>query len=300
MPVSHVKSNTIADAGGTASDLVRPSDWNSVHNMVLNAAGNTLGTSQISGTDIVWAGGSNITLSMNGSTVSIQGGAGYTALSYQNRQLGASGTTSGQNAVWLVPMRIVAPVSASTLLHMVSISGASSSNTGSCGITHQVALYKVTQTTNLSVFHSIWTAAYSITGFVSSSNSVGFTVNGGAGNQNLTTASANSAFLSAFSGMRQITFNIGSTLDAGLYAFGYVISSSSVGNSAALRAYTPLIDNPQASGQGLGFGAATNASIGYADAGTFSATSAALPASFAFSQIIQVNNIFPYVKIGGV
>jgi hypothetical protein len=37
--------------------------------------GNTSGTSQISGSDIVWAGGNNITLSANGSTVTIVGPA---------------------------------------------------------------------------------------------------------------------------------------------------------------------------------------------------------------------------------
>jgi hypothetical protein len=65
MPVTHVKSNTIADATGTvtfwdgattasaaATNLVRPSDWNSNHNLLYNMTGNTLGSSSVSGTDI--------------------------------------------------------------------------------------------------------------------------------------------------------------------------------------------------------------------------------------------------------
>ena len=71
MSILHFKSITIAD--GTNSDIVRPSDWLSVHNQVLNMGGNTAGTAQISGADIVWAGGNNVTLSANGSTVSIIG-----------------------------------------------------------------------------------------------------------------------------------------------------------------------------------------------------------------------------------
>lgn len=71
MSILHAYSQTVAD--GTATSVVRPSDWNSAHNMVLNVAGNTLGTSQISGSDIVWAGGNNITLSANGSTVTVVG-----------------------------------------------------------------------------------------------------------------------------------------------------------------------------------------------------------------------------------
>ncbi len=71
MSIQHFYSQTVAD--GTATSVVRPSDWNSVHNQVLNIGGNTLGTSQISGADIVWAGGNNVSLSANGSTVTIHG-----------------------------------------------------------------------------------------------------------------------------------------------------------------------------------------------------------------------------------
>lgn len=71
MSIRHIYSQTVAD--GTATSVVRPSDWNSVHNQILNMGGNTAGTSQISGADIVWAGGNNVTLSANGSTVSIIG-----------------------------------------------------------------------------------------------------------------------------------------------------------------------------------------------------------------------------------
>lgn len=71
MSIQHFYSQTVAD--GTATSVVRPSAWNSEHKQVLNIAGNTLGTSQITGSDIVWAGGTNISLSANGSTVSIVG-----------------------------------------------------------------------------------------------------------------------------------------------------------------------------------------------------------------------------------
>jgi hypothetical protein len=197
-------------------------------------------------------------------------------------------------------MRLAAPVNASSIMLMLSMAGASSTNTGSVGITHQFGLYKVTQTTNLSRFDSIWTSAYSMTGYISSSNSAAFTINGGASGQNLTTASANSNLLSQVSGLRMLTFNMNSTLGTGMYAFGFAISTSSVGNSAAFRSYLPIGDAPLASAMGLGFGGATNASLGYVDGGSFSVTSAAMPASFVFSQIQQTNNFVPYVKIGAI
>ena len=73
MAIRHVYSQTVAD--GTATSVVRPSDWNSVHNQTLFIAGNTAGASSISGSDVYWAGGNNITLSANGSTVSVVGAA---------------------------------------------------------------------------------------------------------------------------------------------------------------------------------------------------------------------------------
>lgn len=86
MAISHVYTQTVAD--GTATSVVRPSDWNSGHALVQNISGNTAGTSQVSGLDIVWAGGSNVTLSANGSTVSVVGAS-------QSVQTQASGNIAG-------------------------------------------------------------------------------------------------------------------------------------------------------------------------------------------------------------
>ena len=77
MAVSHIKSNPIADMTGTvtvfgsdgstqtvaATDLVRPSDWNSAHGHIVTLGGNTAGASTVSGTNIVYAGGNNVTVS---------------------------------------------------------------------------------------------------------------------------------------------------------------------------------------------------------------------------------------------
>ena len=91
MAISHIKSNTIGDFTGTvtvfnsvgstatanATDLVRPTDWNSVHNFFQTISGNTQGSSTFSGTNMVLAGGNNITLSANtaagAATLSIHG-----------------------------------------------------------------------------------------------------------------------------------------------------------------------------------------------------------------------------------
>jgi hypothetical protein len=78
--VSHVKSNVIADwaattvtvansTGGTntvnASDLVRPSDWNSAHAQYVTISGNTAGTANGSGTNLVFGGSNDMTLQLS-------------------------------------------------------------------------------------------------------------------------------------------------------------------------------------------------------------------------------------------
>lgn len=83
MAVSHVFSSPVADFTGTvtvfdsngntattnATALVRPSNWNSVHNQFMTISGNTSGASTASGTNLVFQGGNNVTLSVTDQTI---------------------------------------------------------------------------------------------------------------------------------------------------------------------------------------------------------------------------------------
>lgn len=57
----HVYTNAVAD--GTATSVVRPSDWNSGHKESRSLSGNTAGSAAVSGLDVVFVGGNGITLS---------------------------------------------------------------------------------------------------------------------------------------------------------------------------------------------------------------------------------------------
>ena len=76
MTLLHAYSQTVAD--GTATSVVRPSDWNSQHNQFITLSGNTAGQSTISGTNIVFQGGNNVTLSAStaagAATIVVSGG----------------------------------------------------------------------------------------------------------------------------------------------------------------------------------------------------------------------------------
>ena len=93
MAVSHVYSSPVADATGTqtiwlgsstvtvaASDLILPSHWNSVHNQVVTLTGNTAGVAVLTGTNIVFGGSNNVTLSgiqgANAATINVSAAAG--------------------------------------------------------------------------------------------------------------------------------------------------------------------------------------------------------------------------------
>ena len=102
---SHVKSDTVGDFTGTvtvfnslgstvtaaATDLVRPSDWNSAHNFYQTISGNTVGQSTGSGTNLVYGG-------TNGLSLSMSTGAGANTLWFnasQTNQTVASGNIAG-------------------------------------------------------------------------------------------------------------------------------------------------------------------------------------------------------------
>lgn len=63
MSLGHIYNQTVAD--GTATSVVRPSDWNSVHMMSGTLSGNTSGTSTFTATHVVYQGGNNVTLSLS-------------------------------------------------------------------------------------------------------------------------------------------------------------------------------------------------------------------------------------------
>lgn len=106
MTIKHIFTNAIPDAVGTvtvpdnaggfstveASALVRPSDWNSAHVMAYPLAGNTAGSSAVSGTDVYFYGGNNITLSGTSNSVQIHG-ANQTAYIFSD----SNGVSFGTN-----------------------------------------------------------------------------------------------------------------------------------------------------------------------------------------------------------
>lgn len=275
----------------------------------MTLGGNVLGNSSASGSTIQIIGGNNITLSgLNNSQIRIDGagggGAGYTALSIQNRQLGASTTLNsggGQNSLWLSPLRVVAAVSASTILaEMISYSGTiTSAATAQAGQTIRAGIWsQLTDPASTTRFDTWWTGAASLTFWNSGTSSVSYAYSQSGGQTTGSSAGSNLMTASVM-GARHIIFPIGSTMPTGLYVVGVLNSSSSAGYSAAMSRMAAYFDNPLSVGQGT-FGQATNNSIGYANGGTYRTTTGGLPDTLALTQIGCVANVMPFFKIGAI
>lgn len=91
MAVSHIKNVTVADFTGTvtvfnsvgstqtanATDLVRPTDWNSAHNQYFTLTGNTNNASTVSGSNVVLSGGNGVTLVGSNSVIGFSVATNY-------------------------------------------------------------------------------------------------------------------------------------------------------------------------------------------------------------------------------
>lgn len=174
--IVHHYNQTVAD--GTATSVVRPSDWNSAHDYTIQdcvsllTAGNTAGAMALisSGTAYL-AGGNNITLSQNANSVTISAPPTTTLVGVAPVSLSSAGSTIsillpgvsqydpwgdiptvlvtnsslGQSSLFFYPFDLMYPVSASRVNFFLSLgttsSNVASSGSGSLGIGY--ALYSL-------------------------------------------------------------------------------------------------------------------------------------------------------------
>ena len=277
MAVSHVKSNTIADwtgtvtvgnsTGGTqtvaATDMVRPSDWNSGHNQFYTLSGNTNNASTASGTNVVLQGLGAVTLVGSTGTIGISCAPPVTHSSfhpYIGREVvaGQVGNATMAFFPFQVPM---AAYQHDRMVLPILFTGATNS-TGSMTASVSVGLY----TKNGSTLSLL----------TSGSGTVGITHSG----------TANSTLNS---GSRIATFGMTGTVTAGDYIMGFWSRTTSGGANMTLQQY--IISAQASTFSGL-IGVATNASrqpiLG---AGQYSVTfSTAMPDSVGYSQLLGSNS----------
>jgi hypothetical protein len=290
----YMNSNTTSANGGNVvfglsgntitGSYADPDGWSILGN---TAGTNTYQMGNSNGT-MYLEGGNNITLSGNGSTLQIIGGAGniLTYLTYENRQLGASGSTQfTNNQIWMAPFRVNGGyISASTLQYLQSLGG---TYTSAVAATHA-------QTMNWCVYSNNTTNSTALQSMTSGSFTWQVWTSGPS------SASAGTGVLAQISGVRMIPIPYGTSLSTGLYVMAFRASSSTAGYSGLLTRYGFVVDSPMPLSNGYGFGTALNTSVGFGDAGTYSVTSTGFPSSIGFSEIRQHSNLIPYFKFGAI
>ena len=274
MTIIHAFSNTTPDFTGTitgfnsqgstvtlaASNLVRPSDWNSAHNMLWTLSGNTSGQSTASGSNIILQGGSNITLQGNGSVIEIIGAGEITRQGYDPFGYGAESVAGQQGAgtLFIAPMTNTPNFQFDRVIMPIQLSNASNSSF-SATFSFSFGIY-TRSNSSLSLLTSI-------------STSHNFTGSGTVGSYSL------------WGGIRNLTIPLTSTLTRGDYWVG-IWSRTTTGGGAGMTINQMLLSQPNSSYSGI-YGQASNATdqviLGQ---GRYSISfSTAMPDSIGFSQI---------------
>lgn len=283
MPIKHFYNQTVAD--GTATSVVRPSDWNSNHSMIYNLSGNTAGSSQLAGADITLVGGNNVTLSADTAasklvfSAAAGGGGGQTRVFFDN--LGPLATASGAmgakivqfRTVWFAPLepfngKFDDAMTANTVAIDMSVSGSTATMSQAFTSSVSIGIYTIISTAGTLSMSLINSASGSF-GYAAAAtnNSTGFVAQ-----RYLTIHSSQWSAQPTFS-------------DGGRYIVGMVWNSSGQSNqtNSILGGYM----NSTAARSGyIGQSGTVATWMGAGQfMGHYSATSTALPANVNYTQI---------------
>lgn len=230
-----------------ATDIIKPSNWNSVHDIAITLSGNTSNLSTAASiTNVVLAGGSNVTLSMatagQAATITISGGIFGSDLR-PNQLAQSTFVTLGQNSLYFQPIFPPNNVVASILQMPVSFSFTSSTNTRIYSLTLSACLYQIDIGANSTRITSLTSVSASF-GVSRVSNSATYSIN----INNSTSSSASSNLLL---GAYILELPMATTFAAGgTYYLGLANSTASAGAN---------------SGMSMGFAALTNITSNYGE-----------------------------------
>lgn len=316
MPIVHIKSNTVADFTGTvtvgnsagqsttvaATDLVRPSDWNSAHSFQFTLSGNTLSSSTAGGLDVVLQGMNGITLVGSGSTLGISGPIGTlqsTILAPFDNKVpqGQSSFSVGQNSLYVFPAHLESYVSADHVRMPTFITHTTvASSSGQRGLTLEFGIYSK-HSTNQTLLTRHYSTSYTMAASWSSNASHALSLITGIGNSTsyntLTVSSAGSNIAQSLGGNRELILPISSVLPPGEWWWAVRASTTGAGSTANLMGISHLgVGLSTYNRVGVVANSSNSAMFGQnLGMGVYSTTTGALPAAITFSQIHNAANL---------
>lgn len=283
MAVSHVKSDIIADVTGTAtiwfgattqtiaaSDLVRPSDWNSVHNEQYTLSGNTSNASTVSGTNVVFQAAGGLTITGSSDSIIFNATRPGTLSRYVSPAMFIPVTSHGshgQNNVSFkyVPLEAGVTVTELRALFQFLMGSSANNSTNTIGITLQAGIYTRTGST------------------ISLASS---------GSQSFSATWSSNGHTASINGLRQITTPLNANMSAGEYWIALRMSTSSSRNPGTINGFAHSgQQTANAIVPPLGVASATS-HLFFPFHGVYSATSAAIPASATLNEIVGSGNSY--------
>jgi hypothetical protein len=264
----------------------------SVVNFSAGTTSNNLGS-------VVFSNSNGISFGLNGSTITASREAVQTVSQYYNCGLVASSTINNpQNSLFIFPLTLFSAVSVSTLIPaVISLSGTiTSAATAQAGITLEAALYSQNGAST-SRFDTLWSDGISLTFWNSGTSSYSYAISNSAAQTTGSSAGSNLGTRSVM-GMRIFSMYPNQIFNTGQYLYGFRMSTSSAGYSAAMSRRALLVDNPSPVGMGT-IGDSTYVSIGLST-GLYSVTTGAIPVSLGLSELMVNSNVIPYFKMGAV
>lgn len=266
MAQSHVKSITVADwttnvtvfdsqastATVHATNLVRPSDWNSAHNEYWTLTGNTTGNSTASGTNVVFAASGGALL--GGSTGSVIFSLPVLSAFEPNPLTSGSANSSHAPASWWFnKISLPAPVTVSNVFFINSVTVSASSNASvTLSYSKGLTIFKRqdfgANSTNLT---TVTTASFGLTGIfqggAGNSMTIRWVTDTTGGTKTISTNGASNAFSSFFSGNKLFGMPMVTSLSEGEYFFAHKHSTttSTVGANLSLLSMSQFYIAPQ-------------------------------------------------------
>lgn len=286
MTILHVKSNTIADFTGTitgfdsrgssltiaATDLVRPSDWNSGHNQLFTLTGNTIQESTVSGANVQFAASGGVSVGGSAGSIMISAPVAKTYAGFYpcgHQQEWNSGQW-GIGTLAIMPMPAAPDFACDAVVLPVQISNASNSS----------------NSFSLSLSYGIYTKnGASLSRLVSGSTSYNGSGSGTVGSYSL------------WGGVRNVSIGLTSTFPANDY--WYAVCSSSATGGGAGQTLNNIVAYQVASSYSGELGVASNTSKQmHLGRGILSVTTNTPPPSIAFTDIRGNSSLFqraPYL-----
>ena len=246
-------------------------------------------------------GGNNITLSTNGSTVSIIGPSNTLSFWEPNAPVGTSLSSMGQNSLHFFPVQVPTNLSMTGFLVSLSLNNATSSVSHSKGLTMSYGLYFPGTGANSTRIESSATSSLAFLASYSSNLSGGYTIS--QGTNSTTFSSAGIGSTSAWTGQRLLELPFATFLSAGALPIFCFANSTTQTNAASALMISNVVLNTQTNASygrlRANGNTVSNNSIIASNAGfIYTATSGAWPSTIALSQRSVYSNIRMMLQMG--